>query len=199
MWLLDELSRRATASGKPLSRLGQSADRYGPVEAISFFTTGYVSVRRCGADYHVTVWDHERLVADGRTSTVDDIVRTMQDCQDGLPITSPYLARLDRRTAAEALWRLLDEHGDEHLRPVFQAAAANPELRALHPWVSHGALHLVHPDDSPRAERRGLAFHPHRERFQVFIYGGTTSDGMELSTAIAFAGHVAARWEHRRT
>jgi hypothetical protein len=162
MSLVRELSRRAAASRRPLSRLSKGVDRYGPVEAINLHNTGHVSVRRCGDGFHVTVWDRDELVAEGRTPSVDDIVRTMQDWQGRMSIdTSPYLTPLDRRMAADALWRLLDEHGEAYLRPVFEAAAAHPTLRALRPWVSHGTLHLVHAEDSWSAERRrSLALHP---------------------------------------
>src|SRR5262245_42316293 len=113
MSLADDLSDRAAASGRPLSRLSTVGDRYGPAEAVNLHDRRHVSVRRSGDGYHVSVWDGQDLVAEGRTPNVDDIVRTMQDWQDGLLSTaSPYLTVLDRRAAADALWRLLEEFGE---------------------------------------------------------------------------------------
>jgi hypothetical protein len=200
---VDDVRRCADLSGPPLGRLDAGQDRYGPVAAILFAVPGWISVRlRNDGDYLVTVWTHSgNLVASGRTSSLEGVVTTMRGWQDGWPIRgllaeATYLEATDPQTVAETLWRLLIDHGEPYLQPIITAAARNPTLRSLRPWISHGTLHLLHADDCVTGARLGLAFHPAGDdaRYAVNIYDGLLTPMEDAASAVTRAAAAAASW-----
>ena len=139
MTFVDDLRRCADLSGSPLARLDAGQDRYGPVAAIMFAAPGFISVRlRDDGDHLMTVWaDGENLVASGRTRSIENIVTTMRGWQDGWPMrdllaAATYLEATDPLNVAEALWRLLIDHGEPYLQPIVTAAVRGPQWSDIH-------------------------------------------------------------------
>jgi hypothetical protein len=98
-------------------------------------------------------------------------------------------------TVVDTLWNLITDHSEPHLHAIVTATASHPTLRTLRPWISHGTLHLLHPDDAVSGERRGLAFHPFGEAdFRVRIYGGPFSLPEDAASAVIRAAATAAAW-----
>lgn len=160
----------------------------------------HVSVRRSPGGYEVTVWAGDELAAWGSTGDQRDIVHTMQGWQDGasardLCQRSGYLVAATAATAVESLWQLLIRHGEPYLRPIVAAAAADPILRALRPWVSHGTLHLLCPSDPVGYARHGMAFHPAgQDTFMVNVCDRPLGPAEDLARAVARAAEAARSW-----
>jgi len=199
--LAEDLRRRAALSGASLDQVHAGRDRYGPVAAILFSSGGFISVRpRNDGICVVAVWVGDNMVAWGRTSSLDDIVITMHrwtasSAVANLCDAAPYLAATNPAAAVEALWYLIAEHGETHLYPVVAATAPHPTLRALRPWISHGTLHLLHPDHVIGRDHRGLIFHPFcGDHYRVHIYGGLTGPAEDPARAAIRAATTAAAW-----
>lgn len=193
----DELNRRTG-----LERLSGGSDRFGPVAALLLTSSGHLSVRAgCGGGYEVMVWAYGGdPAAVGRTGDLDEIAGAMLDLHDGLSVEElaerhAYLAVTDPGAAIDALWHIITEHGEEYVRPLARAAAANPVLRRAWPWISHGTLNLFDRRDRPSLVKRGLAFHPAAGGFMVRPYGGEMHAAEPTETAVARAAEIVASWE----
>ncbi|WP_238012134.1 DUF6193 family natural product biosynthesis protein [Dactylosporangium sp. AC04546] len=203
MTFVEELREHAELAGAPLPQLSDGRDRYGPVAAILFAQRSFASVRRrSNGTTLVTVWDHRgELAAWGQAPAVDDVVNTLRAWQDGVPLpelcsaVARYLQAGDPAAAIETLWSVLTDDGEPHLHAIVAAASADPTLRALRPWVSHGTLHLLHATDAVHGVRRGLAFHPTDEdAFKVHVYDGPIGPVQDVASAAATAAATAATW-----
>ncbi|MGI5238906.1 DUF6193 family natural product biosynthesis protein [Dactylosporangium sp. CA-139066] len=199
--MLEDLRRRGELSGHSLAQVRAGRDRFGPVAAILFSSNGFISVRqRTDGTCVVTVWASDNLVAWGHTPSLDDVVTTMQGWQDGLAVpdlcdAAPYLQAPTPAAAVEAQWSLLTEHGETYLRPIIATVALHPTLRALRPWISHGTLHLLHPDHVPDHDHRGIVLHPcGNSNYQVHVYGGRTGPAEDPASAATRAATAAAAW-----
>ncbi|MBW6435833.1 hypothetical protein KZ829_19000 [Actinoplanes hulinensis] len=193
----DELNRRTG-----LERLSGGSDRFGPVAAFLFTSSGHLSVRAgCGGGYEVMVWAYGGdPAAAGRTGDLDEIAGAMLDLHDGrsaeeLAERHTYLAVTEPGAAIEALWHIITEHDAEVTVPLARAAAANPVLRRAWPWISHGTLNLFDRRDRPSLVKRGLAFHPAVGGFMVRPYGGEMHAAEPTETAVARAAETVASWE----
>jgi hypothetical protein len=148
----------------------------------------------------VVVWAYGGdPAAAGRTGDLDEIAGTMLDLHKGhsaeeLAERHTYLAVTDPGAAIEALWHIITEHDDEGAVPLARAAAANPVLRRVWPWISHGTLNLYDRRDRPSLVKRGLAFHPAAGGFMVRAYGGETHAAEPTETAVARAAEIVASW-----
>jgi hypothetical protein len=199
--LVAALRQTAERAGRPLPRLGTGSDRLGPVGALLLDFYGYISVRaEPDGGYTVMVFGGD-LEAWGHTTAADDVVATMHRWQQGasaadLRAAGPYLtvaAGADTAVIVEALWQVLLHHGQADLAGIVAAAAAEPRLRGLRPWVGHGTLYLHHPHDRIGAEdQRGLAFHPaDGGRFTVDVYRGEASPALDAGAAAGYAAEQA--------
>ncbi|MFB9415961.1 DUF6193 family natural product biosynthesis protein [Dactylosporangium matsuzakiense] len=203
MTFVEELRERAELAGSPLTRLRDGQDRYGPVAAILFAQRSFISVRRRGnGAILVMVWDHRgELAAWGHAPAVDDVVNTLRAWQNDVPLpqlcrdVAGYLRAGDPAAEIETLWSVLSEDGEPSLSAIVTAASANPTLRALRPWVSHGTLHLLHATDAVEGVRRGLAFHPTSgDTFMVHVYDGPIGPVQDAGAAATTAAATAATW-----
>jgi hypothetical protein len=200
--LIDDLRWRAASSGDPLERVNAGRDRYGPVAAILFASNGYVSVRELdNGEYLVVIWVGDDPVASGDTASPDDIVTTMRGWQNAWSVqslcdASPYLVATDRQNAVDLLWGVLTGHGEPRLHAIIASATVHPALRALRPWISHGTLHLIHPNDPVGSTRRGVAFLPNGKgvAFQLLISGDEVGPAQDAETAAATAAAAVAAW-----
>jgi 8-oxo-dGTP pyrophosphatase MutT (NUDIX family) len=195
--LVDELNRRTG-----LERLSRGSDRFGPVAALLLTPGGDISVRAgCGGGYEVVAWAYGGdPAAAGRTGNLDEIAGTMLDLHNGhsaeeLAERHTYLAVTEPGAAIEALWHLITEHDAGDTVPLARAAAANPVLRRVWPWISHGTLNLYDRRDRPSLVKRGLAFHPAVGGFMVRPYGGESLASEPTATAVARAAEIVASWE----
>jgi 8-oxo-dGTP diphosphatase len=195
--LVDELNRRTG-----LDRLSGGSDRFSPVAAQLSTPSGHISVRAgCGGGYEVMVRAYGGdPAAAGRTDDLDELAGTMLDLHKGrsaeeLAERHAYLAVTDPDAAIEALWHIITEHGEGNTVPLARAAAANPVLRRVWPWISHGTLQLYDRRDRPSLVKRGLAFHPAVGGFMVRPYGGEIHVAEPPETAAARAAEIVASWE----
>ena len=195
--LVGELNRRTG-----LGRLSDGSDRFGPVAALLLTPSGHISVRAgCCGGYEVMVWAYGGdPAAAGRTGDLDEIAGTMLDLHNGhsakeLAERHDYLAVTEPGAAIEALWHIITEHDADVTVPLARAAAANPVLRRVWPWISHGTLNLYDRRDRPGLVKRGLAFHPAVGGFRVRAYGGEMHAAEPTEAAVARAGEIVASWE----
>ncbi|MFI5843337.1 NUDIX domain-containing protein [Catenuloplanes sp. NPDC051500] len=196
--LVNELHRRTG-----LENLSGGTDRFGKVPAILFTPfSGHISVRvGCGEGYEVIVWAYSgEPAAVGRTGDLDEIAGTLRDGHEGrsageLAERHTYLAVTDPPAAIEALWHVLTAHHEDGTMRIAHAAAANPVLRRVWPWISHGTLHLYDLRDRPSLVKRGLAFHPAAGGFMVGAYDGELHAAEPAETAIVRAADIVASWQ----
>jgi hypothetical protein len=199
--LVAELKRIAVNSGASLGDLYRGNDRFGPVDAILPTAGGRVTVRPgTDSDYELAIWVRDEIVAAGRTSSLASLVRTMIGRQEGASFEElcqrhDYLQVVDSERAREMLWLLLAEQGEEHIRAAVSIVGARPALRQLRPWVSHGTLHLLHPQDRVDSARYGLVFHPAADDlFQLRVYGHSPATAEPLNSAAARAEAAVKSW-----
>ncbi|GAA4601385.1 hypothetical protein GCM10023107_56480 [Actinoplanes octamycinicus] len=188
-------------SGASLDGLYSGNDRFGSADALLPTVDGHVTVRLgCDTSYELSVWVRDEIVAEGKTCILNQLVSTMIGIQNGVSVGElclrhGYLSVTDAEAANDALWHLLIEHGEEHLRAEAAVVGANPVLRRLRPWVSHGTLHLIHPRDRVEAVRYGLVFYPTVDNmFQLNVYNESLGPAEPLGSAVARAAAVAEGW-----
>ncbi|BCJ46036.1 hypothetical protein GCM10010168_49840 [Actinoplanes ianthinogenes] len=201
MTLVEELIKDAALSDAPLDGLCSGKDRFGSVDALLPTVDGHVSVRSgCDTGYELAIWVRDEIVAEGRTRIVAELLSAMIDIRKGVSVGElclrhGYLRVTDSETANDALWHLLTEHGENHLRAEAAAICANPVLRQLRPWVSHGTLHLIHSRDRVESVRYGLVFYPTADNmFQLNVYNESPGPAEPLGSAIARAAAVVEGW-----
>ncbi|MBU2668346.1 hypothetical protein KOI35_33020 [Actinoplanes bogorensis] len=197
MLLIDEMLEIAAASGAALKGIARGKNRFGRADAVLPTGDDYATVHLChDGEYELAVWVGDEIVAAGRTRDLVALVDTMIGLQAGTPVGKlEHLGATDSESGTEALWHVVIAHGDEGIRVVAAAVGADPVLRRLRPWVSHGTLHLIHPRDRVGSVRYGMAFHPFTEgTFRLNVYGESIGPAESLETAVPRAVAAVEAW-----
>ncbi|MFI5843477.1 hypothetical protein ACIA8K_27600 [Catenuloplanes sp. NPDC051500] len=199
--LVDELLRIAAEVDDSLNGITAGRDRFGPADALLSTVSGHVSVRSgCAGGYELAIWARDEIVAEGQTNSLPGLVDVMVSLRRGVPMEElcrrhTFLRVVDSGMANEPLWHLLLAHSEAKIRVVAAAVGANPVLRSLRPWVSHGTLHLIHSMDRVDSARYGLAFHPAEDgMFRLNVYGEGAGSSESLESCILRAAAVVVGW-----
>lgn len=189
-------------------------DRFGRADVMLLTSCGYVCANRAttGA-IDVAVWHYGDLVAWGRTNDPEQVALIFHQWKagsgkDGLS-PAGFLQFSDSGDASRhiaAVWRWMLVYGHDYLLPVARAAYAEPALRKLLPFPSHGALGLLrgrvarqtHQVTFRRysdSDRWRVDFHQNADRSEPdkLEYHATDADSLSDAVALA-AAEVNRSW-----
>jgi hypothetical protein len=183
--------------------LTASSNRLGNVDAAVGDKHGHLdlALHRSESAVKILIWDHEGLRAWGCTTdlnVVAQVVMAWQDGADGSSLAGSQTC-IHIGTEQEAIaeqWRFMLSQGFDYLQDIAIPISADPVLRQLRPWVSHGSLCLLLGNKPIGEDGRHLAFHDQGSGLWWLNVGGSseTYSGLSKEAAIALASRLAKPW-----
>lgn len=213
--LLQAVARAGAVQGLDLRGTKTFHDRFGRADVMLLTSCGYVCANRATSGaIDVAVWHYGDLVAWGRTIEPEPLARVLHQWKagsgkDGLS-PAGFLELSDgggdasRRIAA--VWRWMLAYGFDYLLPVADAAYAEPALRKLLPFPSHGSLGLLRGRVAHQTHQVTLRRYSDSDRWRVDFhhnvdrvgrdkpeYHATDADSLGDAVALA-AAEVNRSW-----
>ena len=213
--LLDAVAR----AGRDLDLRGAKTfyDRYGRADVMLLTSRGHICANQSpDGGIEVMIWRSGDLAAWGPAADPRAVASILGLWKAGADIETlssaatflEFADEADTGPETKAIWRWFLDYGNDHLMPLARSSEAEPALRELLPFPSHGSLSLIRGRVARQTQEISFYRYADSERWRVDFRRHTdrnapealryhTVDADDLAQAVALAAEEARSYGER--